>query len=164
MMSQPLDERFFNKPGQAVAVLLSGKFKSLFVGRLPEEITKDKEKYDFREESPENSMIVVSDGDIIKNQLHYSKGYPLPLGYDQYTNQMYGNKDFVMNAVDYLCDSSGLITVRSRELKLRLLDRTKITKDKLSIQFLNIALPVVIVLVFGAFWILLRRRKYMKVK
>ncbi len=164
IMSQQPDERFFNKPGLPVAVLLSGKFTSLYKDRLPEEILHDKEKYDFRETSEENSMIVISDGDIIKNQLHYSQGYPLPLGYDQFTNQMFGNKDFVMNAVDYLCDSSGLITVRSRELKLRMLDRARVSKDKLSIQLLNTALPVLIVLVFGGLWIWIRKRMYARTK
>lgn len=162
IMSQKVDERFFNKPNKIIAVLLSGKFKSNFKGRLPDEILKDKAKYDFREESDKNEMIVVSDGDIIKNQLHYSEGYPLPLGYDQFTNQMYGNKDFVMNCVDYLCDASGLISVRSRELKIRLLDKSRITKGKLAIQFTNTAVPVIIVLIFGIGWIGIRRRYFTK--
>lgn len=163
IMGQNLDERYFNKPRQPIAVLLKGVFKSNFKGRLPEEILNDKAKYDFRESSPENTeMIVVSDGDIIKNQLHYSKGYPLPLGYDQFTNQMFGNRDFVMNCVDYLCDASGLISVRSRELKIRLLDKAAVTKNKLAIQFVNVALPVMVMLIFGGIWIWIRRKKFTK--
>ncbi len=162
IMSQKVDERFFNKSNKPIAVLLEGKFKSVFRNRLPDEILNDKEKYDFRAESPQNQMIVVSDGDIIKNQLHYSEGYPLPLGYDQFTNQMFGNKDFVMNTVDFLCDSSGLITVRSRELKIRLLDKQKVSKNKLTIQLTNTAVPVLVVLLFGLIWIGFRKRYFTK--
>jgi len=163
IMSQKVDERYFNKPNIPIAILLGGKFKSLFHGRLPEEILTDKAKYDFRETAPENTeMIVISDGDIIKNQLHYSEGYPLPLGYDQFTNQMFGNRDFVMNTVDYLCDASGLITVRSRELKIRLLDKAAITKNKMAIQFINTAMPVIVILIFGLIWIYIRKRMFTK--
>lgn len=158
MMSKTPDQRFFNQPYQPVAVLLEGIFTSVFDLRIPKEIINDKEKFDFRKQSAENKMLVVSDGDIIRNQLHYSKGYPLPLGYDQYTGQMFGNKDFVLNAVDYLCDASGLISVRSRELKLRLLDMNRINNNRLSIQFINTALPVLIILLFGIIRVILRQR------
>jgi ABC-2 type transport system permease protein len=164
IMNQNADERYFNKPGKAIAVLLKGKFTSVFKGRLPDEILNDKAKYDYRDEIKDNEMLVVSDGDIIKNQLESKQKYPLPLGYDQYTNQMFGNKDFVMNAVDYLCDSSGLITVRSRELKIRLLDKARINKNLLAIQFTNTAVPVLIVLVFGIVWIAFRKRSFTRTK
>jgi ABC-2 type transport system permease protein len=164
LLGEKLDEKFFNKPYKSIAVLLEGNFKSVFLNRLPMDIMQDKEKYDYRPESKANKMIIISDGDIIKNQLHYSKGYPLPLGYDQYTNEMYGNKDFVLNAIDYLCDESGLITVRSRELKLRLLDKTKIAKSKFAIQLFNTAIPIIVVLLFGAGWIMIRRRIFTRVK
>jgi ABC-2 type transport system permease protein len=163
IMGQKLDEQYFNRSYVPVAVLLEGRFRSLFLNRVPQEIMEDKEKYDFRPEIAKNQMLVVSDGDMIKNQLHYSKGYPLPLGYDQYTNQMFGNKDFILNAVDYLCDSSGLITVRSREQRIRLLDKTYVDKNKTGIQFFNIALPVLLVLVFGAIWIFIRHKKFTRI-
>ena len=84
------------------------------------------------------------------------------MGYDQYTNQTYGNKDFILNCIDYLCDDSGLMTVRSRELKLRLLDNTKINKNKLSIQLTNVALPILIILLFGIVMVIFRKRIYTK--
>lgn len=156
------DPRMYNKSNLPVAVLLEGSFTSNFKGRVAPEILEDKEKFDFRENSVKTSMIVISDGDIIKNQLHYSKGYPLPLGYDQYTNQTFGNKDFILNCIDYLCDESGLMTVRSRELKLRLLDKTKITNKKLSIQLTNVAIPILMILIFGIAMVIYRKRIYTK--
>jgi ABC-2 type transport system permease protein len=156
------DMRMFNKRNLPVAVLLEGVFTSNFKGRVATEILEDKENFDFRETSLKTSMIFISDGDIIKNQFNFSKGYPLPLGYDQYTNQTYGNKDFILNCIDYLCDDSGLMTVRSRELKLRLLDNTKINKNKLSIQLTNVALPILIILLFGIVMVIFRKRIYTK--
>jgi hypothetical protein len=67
-------------------------------------------------------MIVVADGDIIRNQIDVKRHTPLPLGYDQYTTNTYGNKEFIENAVSYLVDGEGLIDIRSREFKIRLLD------------------------------------------
>jgi ABC-2 type transport system permease protein len=159
MMERP-DERFFSKPPQPIAILLEGKFNSAFRDNLSPEITQDKAKYDFRAQSPDNAMIVVSDGDMVINQLRGLKGDYYPLGYNQYTNQWFGNKDFVLNAVDFLCDSSNLISVRSRELKIRLLDKNRVTKNRIGIQVLNTALPVGIVLIFGLIWIIVRKRKF----
>ncbi len=105
-------------------------------------------------------MIVVADGDVIRNQLHFSQGYPMPLGYDQYTGQSFGNKDFILNALDYMLDESGLISIRSRELKLRLLDMNRVNDNKFFWQALNIILPVLLVLIYGFIQHYLRRRKY----
>lgn len=105
-------------------------------------------------------MVVIGDGDVIKNQFHYQQGYPLPLGYDQWTRQTFGNKDFVLNVMNYLCDDSGLITVRSRELKLRLLDRTRISKQRIFWQLLNTMLPVLLIAGYGISKYLLRKKKY----
>ena len=98
----------------------------------------------FREESDKTAMIVVSDGDIIKNQVRNINGQiiPYPLGYDRYTQETFGNKDFILNAVNYLCDNSGLMSVRSRELKLRMLDKTKTENYKLMLQIINTIITV----------------------
>lgn len=108
-------------------------------------------------------MIVVSDGDVIKNQVHFSQGYPLPLGYDQYTGESFGNKDFILNALNYLTDDSGLITIRSRDLKLRLLDMTRVGNQKLFWQLLNVVLPVLLVMIFALVQGVIRRRKYTRI-
>ena len=105
-------------------------------------------------------MIIIGDGDIVKNQFHFSQGYPLPLGFDQYTKQTFGNKDLAMNAVNYLCDDSGIISVRSRELKLRMLDTAKVAKQRFFWQLINILLPILLIAGFGIGKNRLRKRTY----
>jgi len=153
------DQREYTGPQQVVAVLLEGEFKSNFTNRIPPEISQNRD-IGFIAKSEPTRMIVVSDGDIIKNQLHFSQGYPMPLGYDQYTGESFGNKDFILNALDYLIDESGLISIRSRELKLRLLDMTRVNNQKLFWQAFNIIFPVLLVLVFGFVRQYLRKRKF----
>jgi ABC-2 type transport system permease protein len=153
------DEREYSGPSRPVAVLLEGEFRSNYENRVPPEIMYNKD-IAFISLSKPTRMIVVSDGDIIKNQMHYSKGYPLPLGYDQYTGETFGNKDFILNAMDYLVDESGLISIRSREIKLRQLDMTKINNNKLFWQGLNLVLPVLLVIIFGMISFYIRKKKY----
>ncbi|MCK4639361.1 MAG: hypothetical protein KAT33_08075, partial [Bacteroidales bacterium] len=153
------DEDIYNKPGQPVAVLLEGEFESAFKNIISPVIANDKE-IGFLEKGVPNKMVVISDGDIIRNQLHIPQGYPLPLGYDQFTRQTFGNKELILNVMNYLCDDSGLISIRSRELKLRLLDKTKISNNKLFWQLLNTLLPVLLVIIFGIIWAWVRKRRY----
>jgi len=160
LYQQP-DVAQFNQPYQPVAVLLEGEFTSLFQNRVPQEIAKVTGK-GFVAKSPKTAMIVVSDGDVIKNQLEPgSRGStPLPLGYDRYTRQQFGNKDFILNAMNYLCDDSGLLSVRSREVKLRKLDMERVKSDHLKWQLLNTLLPVLLVLGFALVQGYLRRKRY----
>jgi ABC-2 type transport system permease protein len=159
MLNEKPDERLYNKKGLNVAYLLEGTFSSLYAQRMPPEIEESIE-IGFLANSQPTAMIVVADGDIIRNQFHVPQGYPLPLGYDQYTRQTYGNKDFLLNAVSYLVDDIGLVAIRSRELKIRLLDTTKVNATRLKWQVINTALPVVVVLLFGLLFSYLRKRKY----
>lgn len=163
IMKEEPDERLFKESNIPVAVLLEGKFTSPFKNRVDDTIANDKD-IDFREESVPTQMIIVSDGDIIKNQVQTYAGvkYPLPLGYDKYTSETFGNSDFLLNCIDYMCDDSGLMEVRSRELKLRLLDKTKTLKQKLTIQVVNIGAPIFFVLLFGLIRGFIRKRKYSK--
>jgi ABC-2 type transport system permease protein len=108
-------------------------------------------------------MVIITDGDIIKNQFDISKGYPLPLGYDQYTRKTFGNKDLILNVMNYLCDDSGLIAVRSRELTLRSLDVTRANKQRIFWQLLNTLLPVSLVLLFALARFRIRKRRYSRV-
>jgi len=153
------DEDQFNKPFQSIAVLLEGEFQSVFQNRIPPAI-KDSKDIGYKEKSKPNGMIIIADGDIIRNQVQQSSGKVYPLGYDRYTGQEFGNKDFILNAIDYLCDDSGLISVRSRELKLRLLDKTRISKERVNWQVLNTCVPILLVIVFGVVLGVLRKRKY----
>ena len=105
-------------------------------------------------------MIVVADGDVIKNDYRRANNTVYPLGFDKYTGQFYGNKNFLMNCVDYLCDNSGLMTLRSKEFKLRLLDTTRFTPAEQFIKTTNVALPVFIVFLFAAIKLFIRRKKF----
>jgi ABC-2 type transport system permease protein len=161
IMGEKPDERLFNKQNIPVAALLEGKFESVYANRMPPEITESKD-IDFREVSKETKMIVIADGDMIRNQMQFSEGnyLPLPLGYDRYTGQQFGNKELILNAMNSLTDNSGLISIRSKELKLRLLDRTKVDNERTFWQILNTIVPIVLVLIFGFVLGFLRKRKY----
>ncbi len=158
ILKQKPDPYFFRGPARNVAVLLSGKFTSDFKNRLLP-VLKSK-IFPFRKMSVPTQMIVVSDGDIIRNQLKIPDGYPLPLGYNQFTRQTYGNKEFILNALNYLTDGPGLISLRTRNFKLRLLDKTKVSQQRLQWQLFNVLTPLVVMLIFAFFMIGLRKRKY----
>ncbi len=158
MLKEKPDMAEFNQPNIPVAALLEGRFTSVFRNRVPPAILGNP-LIGFMDESVATQMIVVSDGDVIRNQLHLTQGYPLPLGYDQFTRQTFGNKDFIMNAVNYLCNDEGLITARAREVKLRLLDKTRISDNKITWQMVNILVPIFLVSIFSAVQYMLRKRK-----
>lgn len=159
MLREQPDQRQYNRKGQIVAWLLEGQFSSLFANRIAPEIADSKE-IGFLDHSRNTAMIVVADGDIARNQFHVPQGYPLPLGFDQYTRRTYGNKDFLLNAISYLADESSLVSIRSRERTNRTLDLTKLNKNKLMWQVVNVAAPVLLVFVAGALLFMLRKRKY----
>lgn len=161
ILNKEPDRRLYNKEYIPVAVLLEGKWESLYRNRIPPAIRDDRD-VGFLEASEPGKMIVVADGDIIKNQLRSTNAgiEPYPLGYDRYTGQTFGNKDFILNAMNYLVDENGLISIRSRELKLRLLDRTKINESKLFWQMVNTIVPVAIVIILGIVMFIYRKRKY----
>lgn len=161
MLRQTPDQRMFSQKSQNVAYLLKGEFESLYANRMTSGITESKE-IGFKTSSEPTSMIVVADGDMIRNQFHIPQGHPLPLGYDQYTRTTYGNKDFIENAVSYLVDGEGLIGIRSRELKIRLLDINKLNSDALFWQIVNVVLPSLVVIIFGFILAIIRKRKFSK--
>lgn len=160
MLEEQPNAAHYQLPPQPVAVLLEGEFSSLFANRIPPKL---KDHYKFPEQkktSQKTAMLVCSDGDLIKNQLHYNQHYPLPLGFDQFTQSSYGNKDFIVNAVNYLTQENGLITIRSREIKLRLLDKNKVAENLVFIQIVNVVLPLVLMLILGLVLAYFRKRKY----
>ncbi len=163
MLKQTPDRRMFPQRGQNTAYLLKGSFQSLYANRIPIDIAESKEMQ-FLEESEPTAMIVVADGDIIRNQIDIKRREPLPLGYDQYTGNTYGNKDFIMNAMSYLIDGEGLVNIRSRELKIRLLDQTKISHSRTKWQVVNILIPTALIVVLGVVLALIRRKRYTKKK
>lgn len=155
------EEQDFSQSFLPVAVLLEGTFESLFKNRLITEYIPSAD-FPFKPSSPPTRMIVVADGDVIKNDVRVSgdRIIPLPLDQDRYTRQFYGNKDFIFNCINYLIDESNLMELRSRELKLRLLDRSKINQYQVAIQLINTLLPVVFLVLFGLAIRLIRRRRF----
>lgn len=147
---------YANKGKIPLAVLLEGSFHSMFENRvLPFE------QKTFQATGKENKMIVISDGDLIKNQL--DKNFqPVELGYDQRSGNLYDNKDFLINCVNYLLDDTGLINIRSKDLDLPLLDKEKVYENYTRTQLITIGLPIVILLLFGVVFTFLRKRKYSK--
>lgn len=139
-----------------VAVLLEGSFHSVYENRVPAF-----EQKNFKSKGIKSRMIVVSDGDIIKNQLDQNF-IPVELGYDQRTGKLYDNKDFIVNCVNYLLDDTGLINIRGKELDLALLDKEKVSQYYLRTQLLTIGLPILCLFLFGLLFTILRKRKYSK--
>ena len=152
-LDQPVQEGFSNGE-QATAVLLEGVFESIFKNR----INALSEKLPYTETSKSTRMLVISDGDIAKNQI--IRGVVLPLGYDNYEKRHYGNKDFILNSIDYLLEEDALINVRTRELKMRLLDSQKINQERSFWQLLNLLAPILLILIFGLVKHYLRKKRY----
>lgn len=138
-----------------LAVLLEGSFTSMYKNR----VLPFKEA-DYKDQSTPTKMIVISDGDVIKNQL--DRGMPLELGFDKWTNLMFGNKEFMLNSVNYLLDDTGLINIRSKEIRLPMLDKQKVYDNYTFTQMLTVALPIVILAAFGFVFTYLRKKKYSK--
>jgi gliding-associated putative ABC transporter substrate-binding component GldG len=145
---------YLNKGTIPLAVLLEGNFHSMFENRI---LAFD--QTNFQASGKSGKMIVISDGDVIKNQLDKNL-LPVELGYDQRSGNLYDNKDFLMNCVNYLLDDTGLINIRSKDLDLPLLDKEKVYENYTYIQFLTIGLPIVILAAFGFLFTFLRKRKY----
>ncbi|MBK0378387.1 gliding motility-associated ABC transporter substrate-binding protein GldG [Mucilaginibacter segetis] len=156
-LNEEPDPKEFQSAPKITGVLLEGKFKSDFRNRpVPEGLNG---QVKVLQESKPTKMIVLSDGDILKNQVD-ADGSPFPLGYDRYTRKSYGNKNLLLNIADYLADDSGLISLRNKEIQIRLLNRARIRNEKLYWQLVNNVIPIAIVLIFAIFQHYLRRRKY----
>ena len=147
---------YLNKGNISLSVLLEGSFHSMFENRV---LPFDQKSFEGK--GKENKMIVISDGDLIKNQL--DKNFqPVELGYDQRSGNLYDNKDFLINCVNYLLDDTGLINIRSKDLDLPLLNKEKVYENYTAIQFITIGLPILILALFGILFTFLRKRKYSK--
>ena len=154
MIGEETSERdYINGGFIPVAALLEGSFTSMYNNRvLPFKDAK------FLNKSVPTKMIVISDGDVIKNQL--DKGEPIELGYDKYTATYFGNKEFVLNCVNYLLDDTGLINIRSKDVTLPLLDKQRVHDSYSQTQMLTVALPIVLLAIFGFLFTYLRKKKY----
>ncbi|WP_299064462.1 gliding motility-associated ABC transporter substrate-binding protein GldG [uncultured Polaribacter sp.] len=152
-IAEEVVEEDYKSGNQLFAVLLEGDFKSAYKNRVKPFETKL-----FKENAINNKMVVISDGDIGKNQI--LKKQPFDLNRDKWTNQQFGNKDFLVNTVDYLLDDVGLIKLRNKSLKIKTLNKQKAFKERTYWQFLNIILPLILLFGFGFVFNYLRKRKY----
>jgi ABC-2 type transport system permease protein len=153
LVTQEQKPQSFNKGNQHLAVLIEGEFQSVYSNRIPPfKIQKALIK------SVPTKMIVIADGDVIKNDV--IRNVPQELGFDRWTGQTYGNKEFLLNAVNYLLDDNGLINIRSKEIAVAFLNQQKIASEKTKWQVINILLPLVLLLVFGFVFNYFRKKKY----
>ena len=138
---------------QLFGVLLEGEFNSMYANRI-----KPFDATNFKDKSAANKIIVISDGDIIKNQIVKNQPYDLPV--DKWTGEQFGNKEFLLNSIDYLLDDTGLIDLRNKTLQINLLDKTRALEQRSYWQFLNVAVPLILLGIFGFGFMYLRKRKY----
>lgn len=153
---RPEKEEFAGGGRFPVAVLLEGNFSSVFQNRI-----LPFEPQNFIKSSQSNQMIVVSDGDVIKNQLD-KNGNPMELGFDKWTNQFYANKDFLLNAVNHLLDDNGMLEVRNKEVNLPLLDKDKVYENYTLVGVITLIVPVVILILLGLTFVYIRKKRYQK--
>ena len=152
-VTQKPDEENYNQGKQTLAVLLEGEFKSVYKNRiLPFEIEN------FIDNGQQSKMIIISDGDVIKNEV--SRGRPLQLGFERMSGRTFGNKEFLLNAVNYLLDDTGLINIRTKSIEVAFLDSEKVEEQKTTWQLINIALPLFLLGIFGLIFNYIRKRKY----
>jgi len=142
MLNAPPDRESYNRGNMPLAVLVEGEFTSMYRNRV-----KPLKLANASDQGPANKMILISDGDVIRNQL--SGGRPLELGYDKWTNSFYGNKEFLLNATNYLLDDTGLLDIRNKRVSIALLDPEKVAAQRGNWTALNIGLPVVLTLLLG---------------
>lgn len=140
-----------------VAYLLEGSFKSLYANRfLPKGIARQK----VMNESVPTKIMVVGDGDIIENEFSLQNRQPVELGFSEFMRQKFANEDFIKNALQYMMDDQGLITARNKEIKIRLLDEVKVSRERVFWQVVNLGLPVVLIIMYGLARYYWRKRKF----
>lgn len=161
-VNNPPDQRLFSQPSQVVGLLLEGKFSSVFKNRMVESFGGRSSA--IKDESEPTRMIVFSDGNLIANQYSLKGNAPdfMPLGFDRYSRQTFGNKDLILNAVNYLCDDQGLMELRSKVFKIRLLDKVRLKQSKFGWQLFNVLAPLIFISALGGIYVVVRRRKFRK--
>ena len=156
------DIKLFTVKDTGVAVLLEGKFHSLYASRISKTMADSLQALNVpfisSAEKP-GKIIVVADGDIALNLVSPQYG-PMPMGYNYYTRYTYANHDFFINSLEYLVNPSGILETRAKDFTLRLLDRVKVSEQKTLWQFLNLGLPVLLVILFGFVYQQIRKKKY----
>ena len=159
------DPEKFNKDRKNLAVLLEGSFPSLYENRVSETMQANLAELnqDFKASSEPSKLLVISDGDILRNPVNKSTGQYNTLGFNTFENYKFANKDFIINAIEYLLDKNGVLESRSKEVKLRLLDTVRAKEERSFWQLVNIGIPLLILVIFGLIFNALRKRKYAKI-
>jgi ABC-2 type transport system permease protein len=152
-------ESQFKEPYMPVACLLEGEFTSFVENRLPSALRRDT-TFNHADYGRPTKMIVVTDGDVARNDIQRASGQVFPLGFDRHTQQTFANRNFLLNCMNYLLDDEGLLQLRSREVKLRLLDKKKLQASRGKWQMLNVALPLALIMSLAGIQRWNRRRKY----
>lgn len=153
----------FNQSYKPVAIIQEGIFPSVFQNRpVPKELNAVISNV--KQTSVFTRLMVVADGDIVRNQVRFKESNPriTPLGYDEGSQQTYGNKDFIVNAVNYLCDDDGWMQLRGRHLTLRLLDKAKLSQGTVVWKWLNVGLPILLVALGSLIFIYIRKKRFGK--
>jgi|YNPMSStandDraft_1061717.scaffolds.fasta_scaffold00265_15 ABC-2 type transport system permease protein len=165
IINNKINPEYFTKSYIPTAILLEGRFKSLYQNRLAPEMYIHKE-IAFKEESIYTQMAVIGDGDIARNHVRRLglNRSPLPLGYDRYTGQTFGNKEFLMNLISYMLDSKNFTELHSKVIPLRLLKKQFVEDNKTTIQLINILIPIILLITIGIGITYYRKRKYSKTK
>jgi gliding-associated putative ABC transporter substrate-binding component GldG len=157
------DARTFTKSYLPVAVLLEGKFTSLYANRITDNMKDSVLKLTgvpfLATASKPSQQIVVSDADIVTNVVTQTQG-ALPMGTQEFENYQFANREFFMNCIDYLVDNSGIIETRNKDFTLRLLDKNKVQDQKTFWQFVNIIFPVLLILIIGLIVQFSRKKRF----
>jgi len=156
------DPSKFNKEPKNLAVLLEGEFPSMYKGRVSESMQAGLEQLDmtYRESSKKTTLLVVSDGDVLRNPVNRASGQFNTLGFNTYEKYKFANKDFMVNSIEYVLDPYGVIEARNKDVKLRLLDVVKAKKEKTKWQLINIVVPLIALVIFGIIFQFRRSRRY----
>ena len=159
----PPDEAAFNKGPQPIAVLLEGEFESFFKNRVTAESEAVLKQVgaSFTERSPKTKQIIISDADFMKNKYDPNTGQISAIGLNQQDRQVYeGNKSLIVNTIEYMCDDFGLLEARSKDFKLRLLDKVRTKTERTKWQVINLVMPLVLLWIFAFLFYFWRKRKY----
>ncbi len=176
ILDQGIGQEAFTKGNQNVAVLLEGAFSSYYKNRVPDSmrLALNTMGQPYKEEGVSTKMVVISDGDIIKNDVYrtqrgdiyrtkeHPKGRPMELGLNRYDNFIYGNNDFLMNCIEYMIDNKGIIAARNKEIKLRPMDQERAFREETKWQVINLIVPIIILVIFGLFYTTIRRNRFGK--
>ncbi|WP_080237909.1 gliding motility-associated ABC transporter substrate-binding protein GldG [Spirosoma rigui] len=154
---QQPDPKTYTGGPQLVGCLLEGRFQSLFANRI---LPGDPRANGFRAVGEPSRVLVCSDGDLIINDVDYKRNAPYPLGFDRYTRTTFANKDFALNAIDYLVDPDGVIAARTRTVTLRPLDKIRVDAGRTGWQLLNVLGPLALIGLVGMVWQFARRKRY----